>query len=72
MVIFNKQKTISGRILSMSANAKEKTYTIKTYYDNGKLCSVYRSFPQGADFTTDWTPNDAVHFLRTNDYERVK
>lgn len=72
MRIFEKQRACGGRILSMNANLSAKTYTIKTYYDDGKLCSIYRSYPQGKEFSTTWTATDCDHFLKGNDYYRVK
>lgn len=48
-------------------NRSRKTYTIRQYVD-GKLTSKYRSYPQGPNFSEDWTENDIRHFLRSDDY----
>lgn len=54
-------------------NYSKRTYTIREYDEKGKLFAKYRSYPQGEDFTDNWTENDVKYFLRsTQDYYRVK
>lgn len=53
-------------------NRCNKTYTIRVYYDNGKLCNKYRSYPQGKEYSEDWTQSDIYNFLvHTDDYYKV-
>lgn len=57
---------------TISLNRSKKTYTIRRY-DNGKLTAKYRSYPQGADFSENWTENDIRVFLRySTDYYVIK
>lgn len=56
----------------IALNRSRKTYTIRVYQD-GKLSAKYRSYPQGSEFSEDWTQNDIYNFLRySNDYYMVK
>lgn len=53
-------------------NRSRKTYTIRRY-DNNKLTAKYRSYPQGRDFSEDWTESDIKNFLRySNEYYMIK
>lgn len=53
-------------------NRSRKTYTIRAIDSNGKVYAKYRSYPQGSDYCENWTQNDIVQFLRSNDYYVVK
>lgn len=53
-------------------NRKNKTYTIRKYDTNGKLISKYRSYPQGKDYSEEWTEMDIRNFLKSNDYYLIK
>lgn len=73
MRIFEKQKSVGGRVFSVDCNRTRKTMTIKEYDKGGRLSSVYRSYPMGADYSEIWTPNDITAFLRySNNYYVVK
>lgn len=50
---------------TIALNRSKKTYTIRTY-QGGKLTGKYRSYPQGADFSEDWTESDIYNFLRSS------
>ena len=57
---------------TIALNRSKKTYTIRTYQD-GKLTGKYRSYPQGSDFSEDWTESDIYNFLRSSgDYYAVR
>lgn len=57
---------------SITLNHSAKTYTIRRY-DNGRLTSKYRSYPQGSNFSECWTEMDIINFLRhSNDYYVLK
>ena len=57
---------------TLTLNHSRKTYTIRRY-ENGKCTAKYRSYPQGKDFSEDWTENDIRAFLRySGDYYVVK
>lgn len=56
---------------TMTFNRSKKTYTIRCY-DNGKLYAKYRSYPQGSNYSEEWTENDIRSFLRGGDYYEVK
>lgn len=57
---------------TITFNRSRKTYTIRRY-DNGKLTSKYRSFPQGKEYSETWTENDIIAFLRySGDYYVVR
>lgn len=60
------------RTYKIALNRAKKTYTIRVY-DDGKLIAKYRSYPQGKEFSEDWTENDIYNFLRySGDYYEVK
>lgn len=64
--------TNNKRHYTIKLNRKEKTYTIRVYQCS-KLISKYRSYPQGKDFSEDWTESDIQNFLRySNDYYEVR
>lgn len=52
-------------------NRSRKTYTIRRF-DNGKVTTKYRSYPQGNEFSENWTENDIKSFLKYGDYYVVK
>ena len=53
-------------------NRSKKTYTIRAF-ENGKLIAKYRSYPQGKDYSEDWTEHDIRNFLRhSGDYYVVR
>jgi hypothetical protein len=57
---------------TLKTNNSRKTYTIRRY-DGGKLTAKYRSYPQGASFSEDWTEHDIITFLRhSNDYYQIR
>ena len=57
---------------TLTLNRSRKTYTIRCY-DNNKCIAKYRCYPQGKDFSEDWTENDIKRFLRySGDYYVVK
>ncbi len=57
---------------TLTTNRSKKTYTIRRY-DNGKLTSKYRSYPQGDEYSEHWTENDIKNFLKySGDYYVVK
>ena len=59
-------------IHTITLNYSKKTYTIRKYC-NGILIAKYRSYPQGKEFSEDWTENDIIGFLKySNDYFLVK
>lgn len=43
-------------------NRSRKTYTIRRF-DNGKVTAKYRSYPQGNEFSENWTENDIKSFF---------
>lgn len=51
---------------TITFNRSRKTYTIRKY-DNGKLVTKYRTYPQGDDYSEHWTENDIKNYLRYND-----
>ena len=60
------------RYHTITLNRSRKTYTIRAF-ENGKLIAKYRSYPQGKDFSEDWTEGDIRNFLRySGDYYMVK
>lgn len=62
---------IGNTIYTIKLNRSKKTYTIRTY-QNGKLTGKYRSFPQGEDFSEDWSESDIYNFLRmSGDYYAI-
>lgn len=69
MSTFAKLTSISGQEVSVRANNKARTYTIKT---NG---STYRTYPfnkvdfEEADYNT---ANDWINFLNTYSTQRIK
>ena len=56
---------------TITLNRSKKTYTIRRF-DNGKVTAKYRSYPQGKEFSENWTENDIKNFLRYGDYYVVK
>ena len=56
---------------TIALNRSKKTYTIRRF-DNGKVTTKYRSYPQGREFSENWTENDIKNFLRYGDYYVVK
>lgn len=46
----------------ISPNRAKKTYTIRIYEHN-KQIGKYRSYPQGKNFTDQWTQEDIIAFL---------
>lgn len=56
---------------TITLNRSKKTYTIRRF-DNGKVTTKYRSYPQGKEFSENWTENDIKNFLRYGDYYVVK
>ena len=57
----------------ISFNRSKKTYTIKRYVNGKLIYPYYRTNPQGANYTEDWTENDIKAFLRnSNDYFLVE
>ena len=58
---------------TITCNYSKRTYTIREYDEDGKLLAKYRSYPQGEDFSDNWTENDIKSFLRsTEDYYKVR
>lgn len=56
----------------ISLNRSKRTYTIRRY-DNGRLTSKYRSYPQSKeDFSENWTESDIKSFLKFGDYYVIK
>lgn len=53
---------------TIKCNRAKRTYTIREYL-NGKIWAKYRSYPQGADYSENWTQNDIRQFLNTADCE---
>lgn len=51
---------------TITFNRSRKTYTIREY-DNGKLVAKFRTYPQGASYSENWTENDIKRYLRYND-----
>ena len=51
---------------TITFNRSRKTYTIRKF-DNGKLVAKYRTFPQGSEYSENWTENDIKNYLRYND-----
>lgn len=68
----NNVDMIGKRSYKLKVNRRKKTYTIRTYDENGKLIAKYRSYPQGNTFSEDWAEGDIYHFLRTDEYYLVK
>lgn len=57
---------------TLTTNKRRRTYTIRRY-DDGRLTAKYRSYPQGADYSEDWTEHDIIMFLRhSNDYYQIR
>ena len=57
---------------TLTTNRSKKTYTIRRY-ENGKVVTKYRTYPQGPDYSEDWTETDRRNFLKySNDYYVVK
>lgn len=52
--------------LTIALNRSKKTYTIRVYVD-GRLVAKYRSYPQGSDFSENWTEDDIRSFLKHSD-----
>jgi len=73
MRIMYKQKSISGRIFTVEANRSRKTLTIKEYYKDGSIDTIYRTNPMGSDYSETWTANDICNYLRYScDYYIVR
>lgn len=47
-------------------NRSRKTYTIREYL-NGEQINKFRTYPQGKDYSENWTQNDIINFLRNSD-----
>lgn len=63
---------MASTLYTLTTNRSKKTYTIRRY-DNGKLTSKYRSYPQGKEYSEHWTENDIKNFLKySGDYYVVK
>lgn len=59
---------------TISLNRSKRTYTIRRY-DNGRLTSKLRSYPQSKeDFSENWTENDIKVYLKQaiGDYYAIK
>ena len=52
----------------ITLNRSRKTYTIREYL-YGKLFAKYRSYPQGKDYSENWTEYDIANFLHYNNSE---
>lgn len=62
---------MSTRHYKIKFNRSKRTYTIRVYVGN-QLLSKYRSYPQGKDYSEDWSQGDIYNFLRySNDYYLV-
>jgi hypothetical protein len=58
---------------TIKLNRRRKTYTIRRYDARGKLTAKFRSYPQGREFSEDWTENDIRAFLKySNEYYEVR
>lgn len=63
---------IHGRNYTIKFNRRKKTYTIRVY-ENGVLISKYRSFPQGCEYSENFSESDIYSFLRySSEYYIVK
>lgn len=57
---------------TLKTNRRKRTYTIRRYEGN-KVVAKYRSNPQGAEYSENWTENDIKNFLKySNDYYVVR
>lgn len=57
---------------TLKTNRRERTYTIRKY-EGRKVVAKYRSNPQGAEYSENWTENDIKNFLKySNDYYVVR
>ena len=64
-------KTIGGRILKLSSNKRERTYTLQTE------AAVYKTIPfdkEEFESARKWTGNDWENFLRNqnDEYYRIR
>lgn len=57
---------MKNRRYTLTLNRSKKTYTIRVHED-GKLIAKYRSYPQGAEFSENWTESDIKAYLHYND-----
>lgn len=57
---------------TLRTNRSKRTYTIRRY-EGCKVVAKYRSNPQGAEYSENWTENDIKNFLKySNDYYIVR
>lgn len=50
----------------ITLNKSRKTYTIKRYINGRLIYPYFRSYPQGREFSENWTENDIINFLHTS------
>lgn len=63
---------MNERYHTIAFNRGKKTYTIRAF-ENGKLVAKYRSYPQGKEYSENWTEHDIRNFLRnSNEYYVIK
>lgn len=67
-----KKKTMEAVKHTITFNRSRKTYTIRSYGENGNLICKYRSYPQGRGYSEFWTEHDIRNFLKSNDYYVVR
>jgi len=65
----NTLKTISGRVLKISANQSARTFTIRT--DTGFKYRTHKMSKEEFNSCENNTGNDWNHFLRSNDYYKI-
>lgn len=57
---------------TLRTNRRKRTYTIRRY-EGRNVVTKYRSNPQGAEYSENWTENDIKNFLKySNDYYVVR
>lgn len=53
-------------------NRQKKEYIISAYNERGQFITKYRSHPQGAAYTEEWTQNDIRNLLKSGECYEVR
>lgn len=56
---------------TIAYNRSRKTYTIREYDQQGKLIAKYRSYPQGENYSENFSQADIKNFLKSDEYYKT-
>lgn len=69
-------KCFDSKELKVWSNKRNRTFTIRTYYKDGKFCNKYRTIPQSKEdfryYNGFASLNDWKSFLKTDEYYLVR